>query len=100
MTIELPKPIEFEWDEGNKEKNLIKHGITFQEIEQAFFDEFKKMAKDVHHSGVEERGVLIGRTFNNVVLFISYTIRKERVRVISARPLNKRERHRYEKTTS
>ncbi|KKS88417.1 MAG: hypothetical protein UV63_C0035G0001, partial [Microgenomates group bacterium GW2011_GWC1_43_11] len=44
------KPIVFEWDKGNSDKNWSKHGIKNEEAEEAFFDEKKKIAKDVFHS--------------------------------------------------
>ncbi|MBU1088602.1 BrnT family toxin [Patescibacteria group bacterium] len=95
----LPDPIEFQWDKGNKDKNLLKHDVSLEEIEQSFFDSHKKQFEDKLHSKNENRYILIGKTRKNRILFIIYTIRKNKIRVISARDLNKRRYYLYEKTT-
>lgn len=91
-------PSGFEWDKGNKDKNLKKHAVTDQECEEAFFDPAKRILKDALHSGNEPRYILIGQTKRQRFLFIVFTIRKDRIRVISARDLNKKERTLYEKS--
>jgi hypothetical protein len=96
----LKEPIEFEWDSGNKGKNLLKHKVSVEEIEEAVLSESKKIAKDFFHSKKENRYLLIGETKRLRILFIVFTLRKNKLRVISARDLNKqRERKLYEKTT-
>ena len=87
----------FEWDQGNSEKNLKKHGVSDGECEEVFFDPSKKIAKDVLHSGKESRYILLGMTCRLRLLFIVFTIRKGHVRVISARDVNKKEMYLYEK---
>lgn len=99
MSMYLPEPLVFEWDEGNREKNWLKHRLTTKEIEEVFFDENKKQYKDQVHSTEEQRWILIGSTTHEKLLFIVYTIRHRSVRVISARILNKKERIYYEKAT-
>lgn len=94
----LPHPLAFEWDRGNKAKNLNKHKVTDQECEEIFFDEDKKMYKDELHSSNEQRCVIIGKTKQERLLFVVFTIRKSKIRVISARDLNSREKALYEKT--
>jgi uncharacterized DUF497 family protein len=94
--IRLPEPILFIWDEGNKEKNWLKHRVAHSEIEQAFFDGRKKLAKDVIHSTDHEaRYILLGKTRNERLLFIVFTIRDKAIRVISARDMNRKERPLY-----
>lgn len=83
--------IEFEWDTGNKDKSLKKHQVTNQECEEVFFGQDKKILKDVLHSEFEERYLLIGKTTTGRLLFIVYTIRKKKIRIISARDINKKE---------
>jgi len=90
---------EFDWDRGNRGKSLKKHGITDEECEEIFFDERKKVLKDVLHSGRENRYILIGKTKKERLLFLVFTIRKNKIRVISARDLNKKERKLYEEKT-
>jgi len=89
-------PLAFEWDEGNKDKNFIKHKVTNEECEEVFFDSNKKIAIDILHSGEEERYILLGKTKNNRYLFLVFTIRKDMIRVVSARDLSKKERSLYE----
>ena len=95
----LEKPIQFKWDKGNRNKNLVKHGVTDGECEEVFFDSDKKILEDIHHSNKESRYILIGQTKLQRPLFIVFTIRKNNIRVISARDLNKKEKKLYEKTT-
>ena len=60
--IVFKKAVEFEWDEGNKSKNLKKHQVGDQECEEVFFDQAKRVFKDILHSGTEERYILLGVT--------------------------------------
>lgn len=87
----LEKPIKFEWDKGNRDKNFIKHGATDGECEEVFFDTNKKILKDIHHSNKESRYILIGQTKLQRSLFVVFALRKNNIRVISARDLNKKE---------
>lgn len=93
------EPVEFAWDRGNRDKNLVKHKVSDEECEEVFFDEEKQILKDVLHSGMEERYILLGRTKKERLLFIVFTLRVEKIRVISARDANKRERRLYEEKT-
>lgn len=92
----LKEPVAFEWDQGNKGKNFEKHRVTDEECEEVFFDEKKKLLKDIIHSVREGRYILLGRTKSLRVLFLVFTLRKNRVRIISARDTNKKERYLYE----
>ena len=96
----LRDPVTFEWDEGNSGKNDRTHGVADVECEEVFFDPQKRLLHDALHSGQEDRHILIGATASHRVLFIVFTIRKHRVRVISARDLNRRERYLYEARTT
>lgn len=89
----------FEWDNGNKNKNLTKHQVSQNECEEAFFDPNREAQKDLLHSADEERYILLGHTKYKRLLYIVFTIRKEKVRIISARDINKRERKLYEEKT-
>ena len=92
----LDNPDEFQWDKGNKGKNYLKHKVTDQECEEAFFDQNKKILKDLLHSNNEERYILFGQTKEKRILFIVFTVRSGKIRVISARDLNKKEKKLYE----
>lgn len=96
---DLIKITEFEWDKGNAGKNWEKHRVSDEECEEVFFDSYKKVLKDALHSADEERYILIGQTKSNRLLFIAFTLRKNKVRIVSARDLNKKEKYLYEKRT-
>ncbi|MBI2637196.1 MAG: BrnT family toxin [Parcubacteria group bacterium] len=87
----------FEWDIGNAGKNLMKHGVTDGECEEPFFDPRRKILKDALHSGGEKRFLLFGKTEQRRLLCVSFTIRRNRIRVISARDANRKEKPLYEK---
>ena len=87
--------IGFDWDKGNIEKNWIRHQVTRNESEQAFFNEPLIIAEDMKHSQYEKRWYLLGKTDTGRLLFIVFTIRKDLIRVISARDMNKNEREAY-----
>lgn len=87
---------EFVWDKGNIGKNL-KHNVEDKETEEVFLDEKRFIFKDRLHSGSEERFRIVGKTKNGKLLFIAFTIREDRIRIISARNINKKEVYLYEK---
>ncbi len=93
--LEISEPIDFEWDEGNQSKSLEKHGITSQETEETFSRD-KLVIPDQRHSKAELRFGMYGQTNTGKILFIAFTIRNKRVRIISARLANKKERKTYE----
>ena len=90
---------EFIWDRGNSDKNLVKHRVGNSECEEVFFDEDKVIIKDALHSGEEERFILLGKTKKDRLLFVVFTEREHKIRVISARDINKKERKLYEEAT-
>ncbi len=75
-----------------------KHRVTVGECEQIFSDPRKQLFNNVSHSSkAEERFILIGSTDQGRILYVAFTIRNKRIRVISARDLNRKERYLYEK---
>ncbi len=95
--IRLPEPIQFEWDEGNRNKNWLKHQVSTTEAEEVFFDANKKLAKAVFYTATKEkRFILLGKTIVGRLLFVVFTIRDRNIRVISARNVNRKERPLYE----
>lgn len=85
----------FDWDVGNVEKNLVFHLVTPQEAEQVFFNQPLIAADDSKHSHNEKRYFVLGQTDEDRELFIAFTIRNKRIRVISARDMSRRERKVY-----
>jgi uncharacterized DUF497 family protein len=95
--IKLSKLKGFEWNRGNIDKNWIKHKIKTEECEQIFFNKPLIISEDIKHSQNEQRFYALGKTIENKLLFIVFTIRKNKIRVISARKMNKNEKKIYEK---
>ena len=86
----------FEWDRGNLGKNLEKHDVTDSEAEQVFFNQPLVAVPDEKRSRGEDRIHVLGRTDAARSLFVVCTVRGERIRVISARPMSRKEREVYE----
>jgi hypothetical protein len=84
----------FVWDQGNEQKNFIKHGITILEAEEAFYNP-NFLSFDAVHSQHEKRYRLLGKTNSDKILIIAFTIRNNKMRVISSRLANKKERNIY-----
>ena len=83
---------------GTKEKprqNVRKHGVTFEEAAEIFFDPFYRTG-DASVGEEEDREFIIGYTFASRLLLAVYTERGERTRIISARPATATERRIYE----
>lgn len=94
----LPKPVRFEWDKGNKDKNLRKHGVTDRESEEVFINKPLLVSLDSKHkTKTETRYHALGRNNEGTVLFITFTVRNDKVRIISSRKANKKERSKYAK---
>lgn len=95
--IDLSKITGFEWDKGNIDKSYTKHGITPNEAEEVFIDENIWFQDDFNHLQKEERFTAIGKTSQEHVLFVAFTVRGTKIRIISARKANIKERREYEK---
>ncbi len=96
--VALPEISEFEWDTGNEQKNWITHHVSAEEAEEPFFAEERLILEDIRHSTRREaRYILIGKSKQGRLLFIVYTIRKEKIRIISSRDADKKEVLLYEK---
>jgi uncharacterized DUF497 family protein len=88
----------FEWDDGNISKNWLKHEVNTAECEEVFNNNPLLAFSDDAHSRIEARIYVLGKTNSNRLLFIAFTARKQNIRVISARDMNKKEKNHYEKT--
>ena len=94
----LPKAIEFKWDKGNIGKNLKKHKVNDKESEEIFSNKPLLVSLDKKHSTKEEtRYHALGRTEERRILFLSFTVRENKLRIISARPASRKERIIYAK---
>ena|SRR3989344_3481837 len=89
----------FDWNKANKYKNLIKHKVSYKECEEAFLNQSVPVYPDFKHSTGEKRFYILSQTSKKRKLFISFTIRRNKIRVISARDMNKKERRIYAQKT-
>jgi uncharacterized protein len=95
--MKLPVPLMFDWNKGNFDKNWLKHKVSSKEAEEIFFNRPLKIFEDKKHSQKEERLLAYGITNRKRHLMIVFTLREEKIRIISARNQNKKERRVYEK---
>lgn len=92
---ELSEAVEgFEWDAGNSEKNWTRHRVTQAECEQVFAN-LPLVLSTTKAGVVEPRYFALGQTDAARELAVVFTVRGKRVRVISARPMSRRERKEY-----
>lgn len=92
--------IRFDWDRGKERSNVRKHGVSFEEASEAFFDEYGIFVDDPDHSDEEDRFILLGASHRLRVLVVCHCYREEAeegdvVRLISARKANRREANLY-----
>jgi uncharacterized protein len=84
----------FEWNDDKAAQNLRDHGVTFEMARDAFRDAFAVEWVDVRQDAREERFCMLGMVENRL-LFVSYTLRGDGIRIISARKAEPHERRRY-----
>ena len=96
MSELLEKIAGFEWDEHNSEKIRSRHHVTPAECEQVFYNIPIFSDVDEKHSKTENRFYVLGQTDLTRFLFLVFTVRKDKLRVISARDMNRKERRAYQ----
>jgi len=89
--------INFEWDNNKNKSNFIKHGLTFEEAQTAFYDECARLNPDYSHSESEDRFLLLGYSSKARLIIVCHCYRKnnEAIRIISARKASKPETEQY-----
>ena len=97
LDFDLSKIEGFEWDEGNL-KHIKKHNVNYRECEEAFLNKPLIINEDETHSQAEERLRVYGQTDKRKLLFMIFTIRNNKIRVVSARDQNKKERKEFQET--
>ena len=85
--------LNFEWDRAKAKLNKIKHGVSFKTATAVFDDPHCFKEYDWDHSFDEDRWKIIGMVDN--VLFVIYTERQDKIRIISAREATELERRKY-----
>jgi uncharacterized DUF497 family protein len=88
--------MQFDWDNNKAERNLSKHGVSFEEAKTVFDDPFYVDFYDPDHSEDEERYLIVGQSSRGRLLIVSYTEREDSIRLISAREVTRTEREAYE----
>jgi uncharacterized DUF497 family protein len=88
----------FEWDDGNSRKSADKHDVSQAEAESIFFNDPLIVVEDLKHSETERRFHALGRTAQDRLLHITFTLRQNgtMIWVISARDMHRKERKVYE----
>jgi uncharacterized protein len=101
--VDLGRIFGFDRDDGNSRKSSEKHEVSQREAEQVFADPRLLTFVDERHSGSETRFHAFGKSDTGRLLQITFTLRERRdemlIRVISARPMSRNERTRYEEET-
>jgi uncharacterized DUF497 family protein len=87
--------LKFEWDAAKAKSNFKAHGVSFELAKTVFDDAFAVDRIDDREAYGEERFVIIGMADGQVLLFVAYSERGERLRIISARRTTKREQDFY-----
>ena len=88
--------MEFEWDPRKAAANLRKHKVSFLEAATVFGDFFSTTAADPAHSAGEHRYITVGLSNMGRLLMVAHAERGDRIRIISARSLTRREKRAYE----
>ncbi len=89
--------IKFEWDANKAETNRKKHGVSFEEAQTVFYDEFALEFYDDEHSEWEDRFLMLGVSQRLRLLLVCYCYRDAtgRIRIISARQATRNEAKHY-----
>ena len=87
--------LEFEWHNAKAEANFRRHGVSFGLAKTVFKDPFAIERLDDREEHGEERFVMIGMAEGKVLLFVAFTEREERIRIISARRATQYEQEDY-----
>ena len=87
----------FIWDVGKANRNLKKHGVSFEEARTVFYDDHAQVVPDPDHSDEEDRFIILGRSSLMRILVICHCYREDDsvIRIISARKATKREQKSY-----
>jgi uncharacterized protein len=88
--------VKFEWDPAKATANFRQHRVSFVEAGSVFYDPLGITTFDPEHSHEEDRYITVGASSAGRILMVAHTDRKERIRIITARELTRRERKDYE----
>ena len=86
----------FEWDPEKAKRNVMNHGVAFDEASTVFCDTMSLTIHDPLHSDEEDRFVTVGNSYKNRLLLVVHVERGNRIRIISARKATRKEKEQYE----
>lgn len=89
--------LRFEWSPAKSRANARKHGVSFEEAQSIFYDEYARQFYDDDHSEQEDRFIMLGMSNRARVLVVCHCEREAEdvIRIISARKATRRERSFY-----
>lgn len=96
LDFDLSKLDGFDWNKGNLD-HIKKHNVSYRECEESFLGKPLILNEDETHSQNEERFRVYGQTNKKRLMFMIFTIRNNKIRVISARNQNRKERKEFHK---
>lgn len=87
----------FDWDDGNKTKSESKHGVSCEEAESVFeqIEAVRALGEQISQKPKEPRYGILGITNDGRHVFICFTLRASGIRVISIRPMSRKEKQIY-----
>jgi uncharacterized DUF497 family protein len=89
--------VTFEWDSAKARANERKHGVSFEEAQSVFYDDFARQFYDPESSEAEDRFLMLGKSNRARVLLVCHCERsRDVIRIISARKATRSERTYYE----
>lgn len=91
--------VQFVWDAEKATSNQKKHKVSFEEAITVFADPLARIHDDPAHSEAEHREIIVGHSARGRLLLVSYSERRQVVRLISARRATKHERKAYQEAT-
>ncbi len=93
--------MDFEWSTTKARANLEKHGVSFEEAQTVFYDEYARQFFDDSHSDEEDRFVMLGKSNRLRLLIVCHCERSNGniIRIISARKATRNERSFYKESS-
>jgi uncharacterized DUF497 family protein len=85
--------VDYEWDDANR-RHVLEHGVEPAEAEDALLDP-RRVGAEAYRVARELRWAALGATEDGRLLFVVFTRRRSRVRIVTARDAKPRERRRY-----
>jgi uncharacterized DUF497 family protein len=87
--------LEFEWDEAKADANYRRHGVSFDLAKTVSKTRSPIERVDEREEHDEQRFVIIGAAEGRILLFVAYTEREDRIRIISSRRATQYEQDDY-----